>query len=120
MALDQMPNGRVSNRVSALPQQPASINSGRPVCPEYRAGWYILRCGAGSEFRARDALSDSGFSAFLPVERKDRVTLYRRKPASTQYPRFPRYLFVHVEPPLWPSLDGGPLKDLVHGFLRMD
>jgi transcription antitermination factor NusG len=106
-------------KTTVVSQQLAAINTGRPEHSADRAGWYILRCGAGTEFRARDALCDSGFSAYLPVETKWRATLFGRRPVETDYPKFPRYLFVRVAPPLWPSWRRWPLSAYIRGVLGM-
>lgn len=81
-----------------------------------RPGWYILRCGGGTEFRARDALFDLGCDAFVPIEIKWRAR-WLRKPKAHEYPRFPRYLFVHCSPPYWPPLTDWPLSQWVRGVL---
>ena len=89
-----------------------ALSDGRP-------GWYILRCGGGTEFRARDALADLGCDAFVPIERRWRARWLRR-PVETAYPRYPRYLFVHCTPPRWPPLTALPLSKWVRGILVMD
>jgi transcription antitermination factor NusG len=118
--IDDVPESRVEQKTTAVPQQLAAINTGRPAHPRNGAGWYILRCGAGTEFRARDALCDSGFSAYLPIEKKWRATLFGRRSIEVDYPRFPRYLFVRVAPPLWPPFGRWPLSAFVRGVLGMN
>jgi transcription antitermination factor NusG len=96
-----------------------NINTGPREHSDIRAGWYILRCGAGLEFPARKALADSGRAVFLPVELKWRPGFLRRKSSENEYPRFPGYLFAHVEPPNWPNLRAWPLAHMVRGILGM-
>lgn len=88
--------------------------------PAHSAGWYILRCGGGLEFAACDALAKAGWTAFLPIERKWRVTVLRRFSEEARYPRFPGYLFVFVAPPRWPDLASWPLNRYLRGVLAMD
>lgn len=84
-------------------------------------GWYILRCGGGLDFAACDALAKAGWAAFVPVERKWRITLFRRRAIEAEYPRYPGYLFVRTMPPLWPAWDSWPLnRYLRSGPLMMD
>lgn len=84
-------------------------------------GWYILRCGGGLDFAACDALAKAGWAAFVPVERKWRITLFRRRAIEAKYPRYPGYLFVRTLPPLWPAWDSWPLnRYLRSGPLMMD
>lgn len=73
-------------------------------------GWYILRCGGGLDFAACDALAKAGWAVFVPVERKWRITLFRRRAIEAKYPRYPGYLFVRTLPPLWPAWDSWPLN----------
>lgn len=114
-----MTERRVSTESSVAPQYIASINTGRQEHSAKVAGWYILRCGAGLEFRARDALRDSGWDVFLPLERKWRSTLFGRRPIEVGYPRFPRYLFLNTTPPRWPVWGRWPLS-MIRGVLGMD
>lgn len=94
---------------------------GMPERSAYRAGWYILRCGGGLDFQARAALSELGWAAFVPVERKWRLTLFRRRTIEAEYPRCPGYVFVRTTPPLWPAWDSWPLsRYLRSGPLMMD
>jgi transcription antitermination factor NusG len=115
-----MQDNRVGTKVSAASQQFASINTGCPERSAKGAGWYILRCGGGTEFLAAKALRDAGWATFLPVERKWRVTLWRRRQIEAEYPRFPRYLFLYREPPDWPRFDEWPLDRYVRGVLAMN
>ena len=107
------------NAVSAGAPQEHRHKHGAPEHSADRAGWYILRCGAGTEFRAEETLRDSGWDVFLPRERKWRTTLLRRRPIEAEYPRFPRYLFVEVAPPQWPDWRSWPLAALIRGVLGM-
>lgn len=84
-----------------------------------RAGWYILRCGAGTEFEADKALRNSGWSTFLPVETKWRAGYLRRRPVPRAYPRFPGYLFLYIRPPAWPNFGAWPFVVFIHGILCM-
>jgi transcription antitermination factor NusG len=93
---------------------------GAPEHSAQRAGWYILRCGGGLDFQARDALTEAGWAVFAPIERKWRVALLRRQSEEARYPRFPGYLFVHVTPPHWPALARWPLNRFLRGVLSMD
>jgi transcription antitermination factor NusG len=104
------------------PQEQQAINSGRPEhSADNRAGWYILRCGAGLDFPAEKAVRNAGWNVFLARERKWRVSLWRRKPSEgeAEYPRFPGYLFVLVQPPYWPRWDSWPLERCITGILSM-
>jgi transcription antitermination factor NusG len=99
---------------------------GAPEHTAYRAGWYILRCGAGTDFPAADAVRKAGFKVFVPCERKWRVSIWRRKghreasKALVEYPRFPSYLFVHITPPVWPYWRDWPLDRYITGILALD
>jgi transcription antitermination factor NusG len=94
-------------------------NTGAPEHSAKGAAWYILRCGAGLEFPARKALTDSGRAVFLPVELKWRSGFLRRKSTESEYPRFPGYVFARIVPPDWPDLTNWPLANLVRGILGM-
>jgi transcription antitermination factor NusG len=87
-----------------------------------RAGWYILRCGAGLDFHAHAALLESRWTVFLPRERKWSPSLWRRRPreGEVEYPRFPGYLFVAITPPRWPDLLSWPLASFRLGVLTMN
>jgi transcription antitermination factor NusG len=102
-------------------QQPTinNTNTGGSEHSALRAGWYILRCGGGLEFQARDALSDSGWATFLPIERKWRPALLRKAATECRYPRFPGYLFLHVDGQRWPQWREWPLANLIRGVLSM-
>lgn len=100
---------------------PIDSNKHGPQGRSERAGWYILRCGAGLEFPAEKSLRDSGWDIFLPRERKWRPSLWRRRPADGEvaYPRFPGYLFLATTPPRWPDWSAWPLAGLIRGILAM-
>jgi transcription antitermination factor NusG len=95
---------------------------GMPEHFAQRAGWYILRCGAGLDFPAAEAVRRAGLEVFVARERKWRVSVWRRKAskALVEYPRFPGYLFVHVTPPEWPCWRDWPLDRYITGMLALD
>jgi transcription antitermination factor NusG len=73
------------------------------------AAWYILRSGAGLERDAEKYLRGSGFSVFLPRERKWRpIRPLRRRAAEIAYPRFPGYIFALLAPSCWPDIRTWP------------
>jgi transcription antitermination factor NusG len=86
-----------------------------------RAGWYILRCGAGLEFLAEQSLRDSGWEIFLPRETKWRPSRWRLRPRQGEhaYPRFPGYLLLATTPPLWPDWNAWPVSRFIRGVLSM-
>ena len=94
---------------------------GRPEHSATRAGWYILRCGAGADFDAEDTLRQSGWTVFVARERKWRASLLkrRRKSSEADYPRFPGYIFCRIEPPRWPPFSRWPFAQYVRGILTM-
>lgn len=84
-----------------------------------RAGWYILRCGAGLDFPAEEAVRNAGWDIFCARELKWRPSTLRRQPVETRYPRYPGYLFLHVAPPRWPVLTARPFDRYARGILAM-
>lgn len=115
---------RQSDVVTESPVAPhdQAHKHGAPEHSAFRAGWYILRCGAGLDFPAEQAARKAGWNVFLAREKKWRVSLWRRKPSAgeAEYPRFPGYLFVHVTPPRWPRWNAWPLDSCITGILAMD
>src|SRR5262245_14724384 len=115
-----MGDGPVNHGAGAHPKG-NHINTGAPEHVKERAGWYILRVDGGAEFAARKVLSDLGWTGYVPVERKWRTTFLRRRQViEAEYPRFPRYLFLYVEPPRWPTLNAWPCNRYIRGILGMD
>lgn len=68
---------------------------GNGGCPGSEV-WYALYVKSRHEFVARDGLSGKGIETFLPSARRLRQWKDRRKPV--EFPLFPGYLFVHIDP----------------------
>jgi transcription antitermination factor NusG len=117
MAIDTMQSTDVGTNLPVAPHE-QNHKHGAPEHSDQRAGWYILRCGGGLDFKARDALVESGWATFVPIERKWHVTLLRRQ-VEASYPRYPGYLFARIAPPLWPPLTKWPLNRYLRGVLAL-
>lgn len=63
--------------------------------------WYCVETHARAELAAEQDLTDAGFDAFCPIER--RVVVRRGKRETVDRPFFPRYLFVRLDlaDPAW-------------------
>lgn len=116
-----MHKARVDNPLPAAPHYQQHKHGGSEhsaVRAGQRPGWYILRCGAGLDFRAELALRNAGWNTFCARELKWRPSTLRRQPVEAAYPRYPGYLFLLIET-RWPDLAARPFAPLVHGVLAM-
>lgn len=78
----------------------------------YFSQWYAVRTATRRERQALAALSERGFTAFLPMETRIRQTSFTREVVDT--PLFPGYMFV-----LCREEDFRPILDVegVHAFV---
>lgn len=63
---------------------------------EESTSWYVVHCNPRCEQRAKESLSEAGFSTYLPVGRKLIVHHRSKKEIEREFPLLVGYLFVAV------------------------